>query len=220
MLVHRHRFATHTRGGLTMKNAKSVIGIVALFGVVSCGVDEGPAPVGVQSSALTTTTLYAVRPNRSVSSVRMTGSPFSATADLYKDVADPSPDFDASFINGTSGLQSSVDFAYAAPAHDGPVSAVNVLYFARNSLCTAALLCGMVHSELLQGTTVVAVSASHQLPNIEQGWFMYSDSFAVSPGQISSVAQLRTRVVLTHFAPYSTQPQRVSTVAANITYSF
>jgi hypothetical protein len=189
--------------------------------LLSCGEElRDDHAVASQTSALTTTTLYAVRPSSSVSSVRMTGSPFSATADLYKDVADPSPDFDATSINGTSGLQSSVDFAFPVPAHDGPVSAVNNLYFARNTLCTAALLCGMIHTEILRGNTVVAVSASHQLPNIEQGWFMYSDSFTLSPGQVSSIAQLRSRVVLTHFAPYSTQPQRVSTVAANITYSF
>ena len=196
--------------------------VAALSFAVGCGpeLQEGSSnQVQSQRSALTTT-LYAIRPSSVVASVGMTGTPFSASADLYKDVNDASPDFDASYINGVSGTQSTIDFAFPVPAHDGPVSAVNNIYFARNSLCTAAGLCGTIHTEILQGSTVVAVSASHQLPNIEQGWYMYSDSFSLSPGQVSSIAQLRSRVVLSHFLPYSTQPERVSTFAAHITYSY
>jgi len=208
----------HVRGLYSTAIAAVLLG-VSLAGCAS----DPDAPAGeadpqtrTESAALTTTTLFAVFPTSVTARSIVTGVP--SDTDLISDIN--TADFDASYIQGGATTQSTVDFAYPVPAGgDGPVSQVNVKYFARNSACTAAGLCGKVSTQLLSGTTVLATSASHDLPSIEQGWFMYADTFNVGAGQLSGIANLRTRLVFSHFLPMSTQPMRVSTLASDITYS-
>lgn len=199
---------------------KWMSGTVVVMSVgLGCGPGEEPgtAPESVSQvgSALTTTT-YAVRPSATTGRSFVTGVPDDVN--LTNDVKDASPDFDASYVQGGASSTSSFDLAYSLPASaDGSVTAVNVKYFARNSLCTATVGCGRAHSELMNGSTVIATSAEHDLPNVNQGWYMFADSFQIPAGQIASVSNLRTRIVLTNVAPYSTGASRVSTVAADIT---
>jgi hypothetical protein len=190
-----------------------------MMGGPGCGAggEPGPAPEAAAElgSALTTTT-NAVRPSSTTQRSYVKGVPDDVN--LTNDVKDASPDFDASYVQGGSSTGSSFDLAYTVPSTvDGAVTAVNVKYFARNSMCTDVVGCGRIHSVLLNGSTVIATSAAHDLPNINQGWYMYADSFQVPAGQIASVSNLRTRIVLSNVAPYSTSAIRVSTVAADIT---
>lgn len=206
-----------------LRALKWMSGTVVVMSVgVGCGPGEemGPAPESVSQvgSALTTTTTNAVRPSATTGRSYVTGVPDDV--DLTNDVKDASPDFDASYVQGGASSTSSFDLAYSLPSTaDGSVTAVNVKYFARNSLCTATVGCGRVHSVLMSGSTVLATSAEHDLPNVSQGWYMFADSFQIPVGQIPSVGNLRTRIVLTNVAPYGTGAIRVSTVAADITTS-
>jgi len=206
---------------MRVRGLVSSISVSMLVGLVGCAsAPDAPAgegdPSASTSAALTTTTINAVFPTSVTARSLVTGVPDDTN--LISDIA--TADFDASYIQGGATTQSTVDFAYPAPAGgDGPVSQVNVKYFVRNSACTAAGLCGKVSTQLMSGSTVLATSAQHDLPSIEQGWYMFNDTYNVAPGQLSGIASTRTRFIFSHFLPMSTQPMRLSTLAADFTYS-
>lgn len=197
-------------------------GVVALL-AVGCGGQDSASDAfpetPVERTSGLTTTINAVRPNAVVARSSIQGIPDDTTP--VNDVKDASPDFDATYIQGqNSTTSSSFDLSYPVTVgQDGAVTAVNVKYFTRNSICTAAGLCGHAYSQLLNGTTVIATSAQHDLPNIEQGWYLFADSYSVPTGALPSIGNLRTRIVFTTATSSSTAPIRVSTVAADITYT-
>ncbi|GMU01198.1 hypothetical protein KH5H1_53180 [Corallococcus caeni] len=189
----------------------------ALAGVlmVGCGglPPEEAEPFATSSAGLTD--VNAVRPDAAVARSGVRGVPDDVN--LVNDVKDTAqPDFDATYIEG-NGFSSSVDFSYPAiAAGDVLVTSVNVKYFMRNASCTAPLICGQGGSMLLRGSTVIAQSTvTHNLPDMTQGWYLFNDTYTLSPPV--PLSQLRTRVTMT-WPGRSTSGMRLSTVAADFRY--
>ncbi|GMU03923.1 hypothetical protein [Corallococcus caeni] len=189
----------------------------ALAGVlmVGCGglPPEETEPFATSSAGLTD--VNAVRPDAAVARSGVRGVPDDVN--LVNDVKDTAqPDFDATYIEG-NGFSSSVDFSYPAiAAGDVLVTSVNVKYFMRNASCTAPLGCGQGGSMLLRGSTVIAQSTvTHNLPDMTQGWYLFNDTYTLSPPV--PLSQLRTRVTMT-WPGRSTSGMRLSTVAADFRY--
>ncbi len=188
---------------------------------MGCGAGEdftSSAPQSSDPHATSTQALEvdAVRPDQVVARSSVHGVPDDV--DLVNDVKDTaSPDFDATYVEGVSGAggSSSIDLTYPAQTLGGaPAVYVNVKYFMRNSACTAPLMCGRANSQLLSGTTVIATSAAHDLPAMDQGWYLFNDVYTLTASQAVSLSNLRTRIVFT-WPNHSTTGIRLSSVAAD-----
>ncbi|RYZ40497.1 MAG: hypothetical protein EOO71_15850 [Myxococcaceae bacterium] len=190
------------------------------FLALGCGGADAPEEPASTMEAFTAsraglTDVNAVRPNASVARSGVRGVPDDVN--LVNDVKDTvQPDFDATYVEGNAS-SSSVDFTYPAiGSGDVLVTSVNVKYFMRNASCTAPLMCGQGGSVLLRGDTVLARStATHALPDMTQGWYLFNDTYTLSPPV--PLSQLRTRVTMT-WPGRSTFGMRLSTVAADFRY--
>ncbi|RKH04964.1 hypothetical protein D7X32_09425 [Corallococcus carmarthensis] len=183
--------------------------------MVGCGGLPPEEAEAFATSSASLTDVNAVRPNAAVARAGVRGVPDDVN--LVNDVKDTvQPDFDATYIEG-NGSSSSVDFSYPAIATgDVLVTSVNVKYFMRNASCTAPLICGQGGSMLLRGNTVIAWSTvTHNLPDMTQGWYLFNDTYTLSPPV--PLSQLRTRVTMT-WPGRSTYGMRLSTVAADFRY--
>ncbi|RKG80614.1 hypothetical protein D7W79_07465 [Corallococcus exercitus] len=183
--------------------------------MVGCGGLPPEEAEAFASSSAGLTDVNAVRPNAAVARSGVRGVPDDVN--LVNDVKDTvQPDFDATYIEG-NGSSSFVDFSYPAiAAGDVLVTSVNVKYFMRNASCTAPLICGQGGSMLLRGSTVIAQSTvTHNLPDMTQGWYLFNDTYTLSPPV--PLSQLRTRVTMT-WPGRSTFGMRLSTVAADFRY--
>ncbi|WP_147441830.1 hypothetical protein [Corallococcus exercitus] len=188
---------------------------VATVLMVGCGGLPPEEAEAFASSSAGLTDVNAVRPNAAVARSGVRGVPDDVN--LVNDVKDTvQPDFDATYIEG-NGSSSFVDFSYPAiAAGDVLVTSVNVKYFMRNASCTAPLICGQGGSMLLRGSTVIAQSTvTHNLPDMTQGWYLFNDTYTLSPPV--PLSQLRTRVTMT-WPGRSTFGMRLSTVAADFRY--
>lgn len=201
---------------MNWKRSRYPAGAVVAVLMVGCGgADSQEDASAFTPSRAGLTDVNAVRPNAVVARSGVRGVPDDV--DLLNDVTDPvQPDFDATYVEG-NGSSSSVDFAYPAlGAGDVLVTQVNVKYFMRNASCTAPLMCGQGGSVLLRGDAVLARSTvTHNLPDMTQGWYLFNDTYTLSPAV--PLSQLRTRITMT-WPGRSTFGMRLSTVAADFRY--
>ena len=203
---------------MNWKRAQHPACVVIAAVALGCGGTELPEDADTAAfatSSASLTDVNAVRPNAAVARSGVRGVPDDVN--LVNDVKDTvQPDFDATYIEG-NGSSSSVDFTYPAiGSGDVLVTSVNVKYFMRNASCTAPLICGQGGSVLLQGSTVLARSTvTHSLPDMTQGWYLFNDTYTLSPAV--PLSQLRTRITMT-WPGRSTSGMRLSTVAADFRY--